>query len=482
MSKFYVTTSIPYSNAPPHIGHALEFVQADVLARYWRSKNKKVFFLTGADEHGIKIVRSAQKANETPSVFVNENTRKFKKLIQLLKISNDDFIRTSDKKRHWPGAQKLWSRLAETGDIYKKNYKGLYCVGHEAFVTEKDLKDGICAIHNSKPEIVEEENYFFRLSKYSKKIESAIRKNQLKIIPVSRKNEILALLSEGLEDVSFSRPSKDLSWGISVPGDKTHTMYVWGDALSNYVTAIGYAADSEKFEYWWPADVHIIGKDILRFHAAIWPGMLLSAGLALPKEIFVHGFITSSGEKISKTIGNVVDPFEIIEKYGADALRYYLLREIPSGEDGDFTYEKFEERYSADLAKGIGNLVARVLTLARKSDIKKNKNFEIEIQSAKKNIDKSISEFKFNDALATIWRLVASGDKYIDIKKPWTLDSGSKEFKEVIGSLLFLISEISGLLSPFLPETADKIIKSIKSGKSITLFPRLVRRDALGIK
>ncbi len=481
MSKFFVTTSIPYVNADPHIGFALEIIQADVLARYHRQKGDDVLFLTGADEHGIKIVRTAEAAGKTPRDFTNDIVKKFKDLKKILNLSWDDFIRTSGKKRHWPGAQKLWLKLAEAGDIYEKKYRGLYCVGHEAFVTEKDLIDGICAIHKTKPEIIEEENYFFRLSKYSKKIELFIKSGKLKVLPVSRRNEILSLLKEGLEDISFSRPAKSLSWGIPVPNDKKHIMYVWCDALSNYITAIGYA-DSGKLWKYWPADVHVIGKDILRFHAAIWPGMLLSAKLPLPKTIFVHGFITVGGEKMSKTVGNVIDPFEVVKKYGADALRYYLLREISSGEDGDFTYEKFEERYSADLAKGIGNLMARILTLAQRGGLSarggsayggKNKFFASEIAKAKKDLDGTILSFKFNESLERIWQLVALGDKYIDSKKPWALKPNSKEFKEIIGSLLFLISEIGELLIPFLPETADKIAKHVTKNKSVVLFPRL---------
>ena len=483
MSKFYVTTSIPYVNAPPHIGHALEFIQADVLARSQRAAGRDVFFLTGADEHGVKIVRAAEESKKTTKKFVDENTEKIKKLIKILNISNDDFIRTTDKKRHWPGAQKLWMKLVEAGDIYKKKYKGLYCAGHEAFVTDKDLVNGICAIHKTKPEIIEEENYFFRLSKYSKKIELFVKNGKLKVSPVSRRNEILSLLKEGLEDISFSRPAKSLSWGIPVPNDPNHTMYVWCDALSNYITALGYGQGNSKYKipntkYWhyWPADVQVIGKDILRFHAAIWPGMLLAAKLPLPKTIFVHGFITVGGKKMSKTVGNVIDPFEIVKKYGADALRYYLLREIPSGEDGDFTYEKFEERYNAGLAKGLGNLVARVLTLSQKNNIKavKNKNFDAAIKKTEKQIEKFINEFRFNNALVAIWRLVASGNKYIDEKKPWALKPESKEFKEIIGSLLFLISDIGILLSPFLPETSEKVIEAVKNKKLIVLFPRLL--------
>ena len=475
MSKFYVTTSIPYVNANPHIGFALEIIQADVLARYHRQKGDDVFFLTGADEHGVKIVRVAELAGKTPKKFTDGITKKFKDLKKTLNLSNDDFIRTSDKKRHWPGAQKLWLKLYDAGKLYKKSYKGLYCVGHEAFITEKDLIDGKCQDHQQKPEIIEEENWFFKLSDYTNEIKAKIEKGELRIAPESRKNEILSLINTGLEDISFSRPREDLSWGVPVPNDSKHTMYVWCDALSNYITAIGYANDSKKFKKYWPADVQVIGKDILRFHAAIWPGMLLSAKLPLPKTIFVHGFITAGGEKMSKTTGNVIDPFEVVKKYGADALRYYLLREISSGGDGDFTYEKFEKRYNADLAKGLGNLVARVLALAQKAKVKplKNRAFVSEIAKVRKNSAQSVSEFKFNEALEHIWRLVALGDKYIDNNKPWALKPSSKDFKEIIGSLLFLISEIGRLLLPFLPETADKTAKHIANGKSIILFPRL---------
>ncbi|MCX6813376.1 MAG: methionine--tRNA ligase [Candidatus Azambacteria bacterium] len=481
MGKFYVTSSIPYVNAEPHIGFALEIIQSDVLARYHRQKGDDVFFLTGADEHGVKIVRAAKAAGKTPQDFTNGVTKKFKDLKKILNLSWDDFIRTSDKKRHWPGAQKLWLKLYDAGKLYKKSYKGVYCIGHEAFITEKDLVNGKCKDHQKEPEIIEEENWFFKLSDYTKEIKAKIESNELQVAPKSRKNEILALINKGLEDISFSRSRKNLSWGIPVPNDPKHTMYVWCDALSNYISALGYgqtqnpSADRSKFERYWPADVHVIGKDILRFHAAIWPGMLLAAKLPLPKAIFVHGFITVGGKKMSKTVGNVIDPFEVVKKYGADALRYYLLREIPSGEDGDFTYKKFEERYNADLAKGLGNLVARVLTLAQKNKIKtlKSGSFAKEIKKIKTESNQLVTEFKFNEALERIWRLVALSNKYIDEKKPWALKPESKEFKEIIGSLLFLISDIGALLSPFLPETSEKISGQLKNRKISILFPQL---------
>lgn len=477
--KFYITTAIPYVNAAPHIGFAFLIVQADVLARWHRFKKEDIFFLAGSDEHGVKIVRTAQNENLTPKKLADKNVLKFRNLLKVFNISNDDFIRTTDKKRHWPGAKRAWLELVKSGDIYKKQYEGLYCVGHEAFITNKDIENGFCLDHKSKPEVIKEENYFFRLSKYTKPITQSIKSNKFLIFPESRRNEILNVLSHGLEDVSFSRPSKDLKWGIPVPNDSTQTMYVWADALTNYISAIGYGStrnvDVSKFQKWWPADVEVLGKDNLRFHAAIWPGMLLSIGLSLPKSLWVHGFITSGGQKMSKTVGNVVDPFEAVKKYGADAVRYYLLREVSYGEDGDFTYEKFEKRYNADLAKGLGNLVARILTLAQKTKVKnvKNKMFAKEAARALKIIEKSVSTFKFSDAISSIWQLISIGDKYIDNKKPWLLSSQSKEFKETIGSLLFLISEIGELLLPFLPETSGKISSAIKSNKSISLFPRL---------
>ena len=472
MGKFYVTTAIDYVNGPPHIGHAIQKVWADVIARFYRQKGFNAWFLTGTDEHGASVVRAAEKLNKTPKELADENAVKFKGLREILNLSWDDFIRTSDKKRHWPGAELMWRKLVESWNIYKKHYRGLYCVGHEAFVTAKDLIGGKCTLHGTEPEIIDEENYFFRLSKYSKEIESRIKNNKLKVMPNSRRNEILSFIKNGLEDVSFSRPAKDISWGIPVPNDPSHTMYVWCDALTNYLSAIGYGRN-DSWKKWWPCDLHILGKDNLRFHAAIWPSMLLSAGLSLPRALFVHSFINVNGQKMSKTIGNIISPYDLVKKYGTDAVRYYFLREISSYEDGDFTYEKFEERYNADLAKGLGNLVSRILTLAQKSDVKEVKSFKSEIKTTEKNIEKAMSEFKFNDALVAIWQLVALGDKYVDGKKPWALSSDSEEFKKTVGSLLFLISEIGKLLKPFLPGTSEKIAEFAENKKSGTLFPRL---------
>ncbi len=345
-----------------------------------------------------------------------------------------------------------------------------------------------CIHHQKKPEIVKEENYFFKLSKYSNKIKEIIEKDRVKIIPQERENEILSFVNQGLEDISFSRPRKDLKWGIPVPTDNSQTIYVWADALINYLSALNYPS-GKNFKRYWPTDVHCLGKDILRFHATIWLGMLLSLRLDLPKNIFVHGFITSNGQKMSKSLGNIIDPFELVKKYGVDAVRYFLLREIPSTKDGDFTYEKFEARYNSDLAKGLGNLVARIITLAKKSKIpsfapafakatagkkategKQNLKFKKEIEKTKNNWKRALNEFKFNEALISVWALISFCDRYIEKERPW---ENSEKQKSTIYNLQFAIQNIAELLKPFLPETSEKILKQLKTKKSEPLFPRI---------
>ncbi len=474
--KFYITTAIAYTNASPHIGHALEFIQADVLAKYHRSKNEDVFFLTGTDEHGQKVYEAAKKSGKSPQEFTDEIGAEFKSLCQKLEISNDYFIRTTDKEKHWPGVAKLWKKIEENGDLEKRKYKGLYCVGCEEFKTKKVLIDGNkCPIHLKEVEIIEEENWFFKLSKYSQALKEKIKSGELDIVPESRKNEILALLNEGLEDISFSRIKEKLSWGIPVPGDERQIIYVWGDALPNYITGIGYGSNTgELFDKFWPADIHLIGKDILRFHAAIWPAMLLSAKLPIPKTIMTHGFITSNGHKMSKSLGNVISPFELIEKYGAEAVRYYLLKEIPTLDDGDLTEEKLKERYNSDLANGLGNFSARVLTIATKIDLKDCQPKEeiiLKIKEVESAVNKKIDEFKLNEALATIWGLIGYGDSIVNNEKPW---ENPENKKDVLAGLVLLLKKSAELLLPFLPQTADKILTSIQNNqKGENLFPRL---------
>jgi len=471
--KFYITSSIPYTNAPPHVGFALEIIQADVLARYHRSLGEDTFFLTGTDEHGLKTKRAAEKANKTPKEFADEISERFRKLKTFLNLSNNDFIRTTDKKRHWSAVKKVWLKLRENGDIYKKKYRGFYCVDCEAFVTKKDLVNGKCPIHQKKAELVEEENYFFRLSKYSQKIKEIIEKDKIRIIPESRKNEILNIIKQGLEDISFSRV-KEKYLGIPVPDDPTQFLYIWPDALTNYISAIGYLENSEKFKKYWPADVHCIGKDIIRFHALIWPAIILSLNLKLPKTIFVHGFITVGGQKMSKSLGNVIDPFELVEKYGTDAVRYFLLREISPTEDGDFTTEKFEQRYNADLANGLGNLVARV------SNILEKDNIEVDItvgsdEGLKDKINKKMQQYRFDETLKILWQVLRKSDEELSNKKPWEIEDAG-ERRKMLEPIAQNVLNVAELLQPFLPETAGKIIKQfsekqIKKGKP--LFPRI---------
>jgi len=469
MKKFYVTTSIAYTNAPPHIGFSQELIQADVIARYHQILGEEVFFLTGTDEHGLKIARAAEKAGKAPEEFTNELSSKFKELRNILNLSNNDFIRTTDKKRHWPNVEKIWEELKGKKDIYKKKYRGLYCVGCEAFIKEKDLVDGKCPTHQTEPELIEEENYFFKLSKYGDQVKKEIETDKIKIVPEVRKNEILSFIKQGVEDISCSRSKENLKWGIPVPGDQSQIIYIWFEALINYLFPKKY----------WPVDVHFIGKDIFRFHALLWPAILIAVGLERPKNILVHGFITSGGQKMSKSLGNVIDPFELVKKYGTDAVRYFLLREIPPTEDGDFTYQKFEGRYNSDLASGIGNLVSRVITMVAKSNSKfqilspkqiSNPKFKTITNKTWKNYRKALNEFKFNEALISIWELISFCDKYIEKERPW---EESKKQKEVIGNLLFAINNIAEMLRPFLPETSEKISKQLKTKKGKPLFPRI---------
>lgn len=464
-SKFYLTTAIAYVNAAPHIGHALEFIQADALCRYHRLKGDDTFFLTGTDEHGVKIYEAAQAAKMSTQEFVDKNAEQFMALKHTLQLSNDDFVRTTSA-HHKAGAQKIWTKMFEAGDIYKDTYKGNYCVGCEAYVGEKDLDpEGNCLIHKKKPKLLEEENYFFKLSKYSDKIKKLIQSDELLVLPESRKNEMLNIIGEeGLRDVSFSRPKDLLPWGVDVPNDPDQVMYVWCDALSNYITALGYEKDEPNFKKYWPCDVHLIGKDILRFHAGIWIGMLLSAGEKVPKAIYVHGFVTSEGQKMSKSIGNVVNPLEYIDKFGTNALRYYLLKEISTTDDGDFSHKKFVELFNSDLANSLGNLVNRVTMMVDRyvggkvPEPTANDEVSSQVSDFMQKYCDSFDAFNLKEACETLVELTNFANKYIDDKKPWSVAKNNPaDLPPILYDLLELLRYIATLLLPILPSAAEAI-------------------------
>lgn len=488
MSKFYITTSIPYVNGPPHIGHAFEFVQADTIARWRKLQGDDVFFLTGTDEHGAKIVRAAEAAGKDTQTFVNEQSQRFCDLVQQLAVMPDETIRTSDKKHHWPGAVEMWKRMAKRGDIYKGVYKGLYCVGHEAFVTEKDLKDGVCEDHGKAPEYIEEENYFFNLSEYAEEVKRQIEEGYVEIVPHTRANEVLAFLNAGVEDISFSRPAKDIPWGIPVPEDPSNTMYVWCDALTNYISALGFGTSSdERMNMYWPCDIHLVGKDIARFHAVIWPAMLLSAGLPLPKKIFVHGHIHTGGRKMSKTLGNIIDPFSLIETYGAEAVRYVLLGHVPLFSDADLTEDRIHELYTAHLANGVGNLVSRVSAMCLqyfdgsitrpadvllasvpfKSDIDvldaRDRDLKVGSVTAEWFIRENTipryqvawERYQLDSALQEVMQLFRLLDRYVQDYEPFKLIKTDREqVQAILWSLVSSLHHASLLITPFLPGTA----------------------------
>jgi len=472
--KFYITTPIFYPNAKLHLGHAYTTTLSDIIARYHRLAGYETYFLTGSDENTHKMVEAAHKEGTEPLIFLDEIVGKFSSLFKELDISYDQFIRTTDQKLHWPGAQKLWTKLVEADDIYKKEYEGLYCVGHEAFITEKELVDGKCPDHGTVPEFLKEENYFFRLSKYTEPIKAKILAGEFEIYPATRKNEILALLESGLEDVSFSRPRK-ADWpkglGVPVPGDESQVMYVWCDALANYITALGYGGDDTLYKKFWPANVHVIGKDILRFHAAIWPGMLLSAGIPLPKSLLVHGFITSGGKKMSKTLGNVIDPEELLAEYGTDAVRYFLARHISPFEDGDITREAFKDAYNADLANGLGNLVARIMQLAQTH---LEKGTRPEALDFPKEYTEAIEKFEVNKALELVWERIKLLDQQITDTEPFkVVKTDPEKGKALIRALTQELYLIARMINPYMPAT-NKIIKEaiVANKKPGNLFLR----------
>jgi methionyl-tRNA synthetase len=469
--KFYITTPIFYPNANLHLGHAYVATLSDVLARYHRLVGDTTYFLTGSDENTQKILPAAKAEGKTPQEFLDAKIENFKDLFGKLDISYDQFIRTSDQKAHWPGAVALWQKLDAAGDLYKKQYEGLYCVGHEAFITEKDLVGGLCPDHGTAPEHIKEENYFFKLSKYTQDIKAKIQSGELRILPESREREILSLLEEGLQDVSFSRPKNASSVGIPVPGDDTQVMYVWCDALSNYITALGYGQGGELYEQFWPANLHVIGKDILRFHAAIWPGMLMSAGVALPKTILVHGMILSGGKKMSKTLGNVIDPHALVDEYGVDAVRYFLSRHVSPFDDGEMTPELFKDAYNADLANGLANLASRIMTLAQTHLAEP---VQVEFVPYPQEFTSAFERLEINKAAEYVWGRIAALDQRIATEAPFkVVKEDVEKGRAMIVGLVKELAAIDLMLEPFMPQTSKKIIEAIVANKKPeNLFPR----------
>ncbi|HVX58428.1 MAG TPA: methionine--tRNA ligase [Candidatus Saccharimonadales bacterium] len=463
MSNFYITTSIPYVNGEPHIGHAYEFLAADVIARYMRQYKAPVIFSTGTDEHGGKIAEKAAELHITPKQLTDQNSAAFAQLLKELNISNDRFIRTTDAG-HIKRAQKIWKDLDQF--IYKGSYEGWYCTGCETFYSEKVVQadKGVCPLHDKPYEKLKEENYFFRLSNFAPKVKEAIESDLLRIVPLARKHEILNVIDAGLEDISISRPKDKISWGIPVPGDPSQVMYVWFEALMNYITVLGYP-EHKDFKEYWPANIQLIGKDILRFHAAIWPAMLIGLNLPLPKVLYVHGFITVGDTKMSKTLGNVIAPKQIIERYGVEAFRYFFMRHIPSYEDGDFTWERLDAAYNSELADQLGNAVSRIAAMIKNYQ----KGVIGDIPEAEHDIGPykdAIENCRFDKALDEVWEQVRGLNQYIEETKPWEVAKAgdADHLREVLSAAVGSLLEIAILLTPFMPDTAAKIQATFGSG------------------
>ena len=474
---FYITTTLPYINSEPHLGFAAEIIKADVIARYQRQRGKKVFFNTGTDEHGLKIYQKAQELGMDIQAYCDEYSAKFRPLKEKLNLTYDKFIRTTDVS-HVAAAQAFWKKCEAGGDIYKKSYKIKYCVGCELEKTDSDLASGRCPLHpNQELEIIEEENYFFRFSKYQEPLLKLYETNPSFVLPASRLKEIKTFVAGGLQDFSISRLKEKMPHGLAVPGDATQVMYVWFDALVNYISTLGWPNEKEDFKTYWPGR-QVCGKDNLRPQAAMWQAMLLSAGLPNSLQVLVFGFLTVNGQKISKSLGNSINPFELVDKYGADAVRYYLLAEIPPFEDGDYSEEKFKERYNADLANGLGNLAARVSNLLEKNEIKTDLKVNLKdagIKDMVRDFEASMSGYRFNEALQVVWNKLQSCNEIISRQAPWKM-TDKKEIAAVLKPLAAVILTSAYLLEPFIPAAAIKIQEQflapqVKKGE--ILFPRI---------
>ena len=484
--NLYITTAIPYVNAVPHIGNALDYLIADIWTRYQRQNGREVRFQVGTDEHGNKIAAKAAEFNITPQDFTDKMSPNFEQLMKKVGASYTDFIRTTHPV-HQSSVQHIWQQLKP--HIYKDTYEGWYCQGHEAFFTDKEVQatGGVCPDHQAPYAQVKEENYFLRCSDFTDQVREAIETDKMQIVPEYRKKEFLEMIKDGLKDVSISRPKKSLSWGIPVPDDPEQVMYVWLDALSNYITVLGYPENQEWQEYW-PADVQVIGKDILRFHAGIWPPMLLGLGLPLPKKLLVHGFVNSGGSKMSKTLGNVVDPNEIIDQYGVDAFRYFFARHIPTQDDGDFTWEKLETAYNTELGNDLGNAVQRISSMIMRYQagvIGDNPQGEHDTQA----YHDAMKSLRFDQALDEVWQTVRSLNQYLEHVKPWEIAKNREKdpeaeahLSEVLGHSVGSLRQIADLLTPFMPATADIIHETFKDGvvkePAGVIFPKIYQHTA----
>ncbi len=499
--RYYITTAIPYVNSTPHIGFALEIVQADAFARYHRLRGDDTYFLTGTDENALKNVQAAEAAGVSTQQLVETMSQRFLDLREPLGLSFDQFIRTAADRRHASGAEKIWCAAQQAGDIYKRHYTGLYCVGCEQFYDEAELEDGLCPEHGIRPDLVEEENYFFRLSRYGEQLHEMISSDRYQVIPETRKNEVLSFIARGLQDFSISRSwERAKGWGIRVPGDPLQVMYVWFDALTNYITALDYADAGELYQRYWvenPHRTHTIGKGVIRFHAIYWPAMLLSAGVPVPETLFVHGYILIDGAKISKSIGNVIDPIDLVREYGTEAVRYYLLRAVSPTGDHNFTYDQLDARYNADLANDLGNLLNRTVSMIhryRGAQIPAaGDSGELEAPlhalaaSLPEVVASAMQAYNPQAALSAIWELVTRTNKYVEETAPWTLSKaargGDTAADARLSTTLYTLAEsvrlIATLLEPFLPATSGAMYRQLGVPVSGTWNDRLRWGSAL---
>ncbi|HSZ43178.1 MAG TPA: methionine--tRNA ligase [Trebonia sp.] len=500
MGNTYITTTIPFVNARPHLGHALELVQADALARYHRGAGEHVRFQAGTDDNSLKSVLAAEAAGTGVQEFVDANAAAFTGLRELLDLSVDDFISTSSDPRHRTGVERLWRACADKGDLYRKRYEGLYCVGCEQFYAPAELDGGRCPDHGTVPELVSEENWFFRLSRYAGQLRELVTSGAIRVEPAERRNEVLAFIDSGLADFSVSRSTERArGWGIPVPGDPGQVIYVWWDALGNYLTALGYgsagsAAGEDGVRRWWTGAsrrVHLLGKGVLRFHAVYWPAMLLSTGEAVPTDIAVHGYLTVNGRKISKSGGVTADPLDLVAAYGTDAVRWWLLREVPKGADADFTDARLVTRANDELANGIGNLVNRVVTMihrdchghvpAPSAAAPGSAPLADAIADAPAAIASALADFDFRRATGTVWAIADEANRYVNHARPWDLarDGSRDELEAVLSVLLRACQAIGANLAPFLPGTASRVIRQCAADPSgaipapAPLVPRL---------